>query len=457
MMLDFALFILLAFFTVCFSYVVFRNTRLDFKPRSGLIWSVWLYKEFFIVLLAPVVLSLFSNDVFHDLKYVDSGRIFNISLFIIISLLIFIMVLSFSIRILPRYRVWEASARADVDRFEMFSVSAVLAGVSLLVFSLLFLNVFHALYESIFSSANIRSIRLDNRYHSNFPSQLGQVVTVASFVAAIYCGFLLYLKRRLSFLLFAILNVFLSSWAGSKAPIVQSFMLIFASYFSFRCPSFGFFKGIFYGVFYFLFIVFLVYGVVKLQYQDMDFVQFILYLVKRLGVSQMAGVYNSMSIDDLSGEFFWHAIPFSSFFIEYPNYQKELMLYVNPVDSNSTGMMNSFFISEAYGMGGWALAIMSPFVVGVSYGVGAFIQYKVMTLLFGGVVANFYALPLYILCFSITGGFSGFALFKGIILNIMVFVLIYLFQILLLSFVAGSARRIMYGNVKIHGGNDVKS
>ena len=81
------------------------------------------------------------------------------------------------------------------------------------------------------------------------------------------------------------------------------------------------------------------------------------------------------------------------------------------------GVKNSLFISEAYGIGGFSLVLISPFVVGFSYSLGIYLLSKFLLYLFGSSISIVFALPIYILSAALTGGFSSFPLFKGLILT----------------------------------------
>jgi hypothetical protein len=173
------------------------------------------------------------------------------------------------------------------------------------------------------------------------------------------------------------------------------------------------------------------YFVVSLQIPNLDVETFFIYLIERLGVGQMTGVYETLSIGFQSSEYAWHVVPFASFFVDYPIFSKELMLYTEHYEHDQIGVKNSFFIAEAYGMGGTLIMFISPFVMAFAYILKGLLLYFTLKILFGGVVAKLYFIPVFFLSTNLTGDFSSFVLQKGTILLLLVFCLFYLMKILL--------------------------
>jgi hypothetical protein len=160
----------------------------------------------------------------------------------------------------------------------------------------------------------------------------------------------------------------------------------------------------------------ILYVVVSFQIPNLNFVNFWIYLYNRLGIGQMEGVYETFSLDEIpEGRYYLHMIPFASLFTHYTNFQKILMMVTEGYDYASMGVKNSLFIAEAYAIGGWGLTLISPIIVGITYGLGLFVFFKGLKFLFGDDVARVYFLPLYLLTHQLTGGFSGFPLLKRVI------------------------------------------
>ena len=102
------------------------------------------------------------------------------------------------------------------------------------------------------------------------------------------------------------------------------------------------------------------------------------------------------------------------------------------------------FISEAYGIGGWSLLVLSPFIMGLSYVLGIKIMFIYMKLFFNRNIAVIFSLPMYITSSSITGGFSSFPFFKGLILNIILISFVWFIYKIIIFLKKINLRREMY-------------
>lgn len=110
----------------------------------------------------------------------------------------------------------------------------------------------------------------------------------------------------------------------------------------------------------------------------------------------MAGTYETFSIQLHSTSFGWHAIPFANLFVDYPVFSKELMLLSEGGAYDSTGVKNSLFIAEAFGMGGWELALTSPLIFSFGYLIKLIIIYFSLKVLSQRLFLEFL---LYLYCF----------------------------------------------------------
>ena len=156
-----------------------------------------------------------------------------------------------------------------------------------------------------------------------------------------------------------------------------------------------------------------------LQAGSHEYSRFLIYIFNRLGIGQMAGVYETFGLIEngygIEGEFAYHMIPFARFFVNYVDYQKFLMMFTEGYNFTSMGVKNSYFIAEAYAIGGWGLMLLSPIIVSFSFVMGLFILYK-FTSYFLSKDFFFAVFIVYLKFMDITGGFSQFPFFKGLIL-----------------------------------------
>lgn len=427
-MLDFLLFSTIIAFGFLVILLLNRGTFLDFKN----IWSVIFYKQALLILLPVLLLSTINAKEFTSLKMVNQSDVFFISSLVLFSFFIFALFFLVLNRFFLKSKYINLSSRVFTrnSAVDYFSVAAIFSGVFLLIFSILFLGYQHAFIASILSGVNILHVRLQNAYSTNLPSQLAYLITVSYWVAAIYSSLLATEKRYINSLFFFVVGVFLSSAGGSKAPVVDLFVFFVMGYLYFSSNSLkkvSFSKILLWFPVYISVIFIVLYYVVSLQIADLTISKFLIYLLERLGVGQMAGVYETFSIDFLLPGSAWHMIPFANLFVDYPIFSKELMLLTENREFSDTGVKNSFFIAEAYGMGGWFLMIVSPVWMAFAYIIKIFILSFFLKYAFGESVRDVYLLPLFFLSTNPTGDFSSFAFQKGTLLLVFTLILIYLF------------------------------
>jgi hypothetical protein len=242
----------------------------------------------------------------------------------------------------------------------------------------------------------------------------------------IILGAMSYKKHKMLFALFSMVVLYLSTFGGGKAPPVQVLILFLVS------------SACFYGVRFNLLalikfftassvVAALIYLVVWIQMDGINAFDFAVYLVNRLGVGQMAGVYEQFNLKIENSAYILHSVPFAGFFVDYPTFQKDLMLaseYVS--DPSSTGVKNSLFISEAYSFGGLYFALFSPVIVGINYGISLFVVFKVVLLFVKDVVVATRISGLFFAPYlSLTGGMSEWLFFKALIMILIFFIPVY--------------------------------
>lgn len=427
-MLDFLLFSVVIIFGSSIFLCLKKGTFLDFKN----IWSVIFYKQALLILLPVLLLSIINAKEFVALRMVNQSDVFFISSLVLFSFFVFALFFLVLNRVFLKSKYINLSSRVYVydSAVDYFSIAAVFSGVFLLTFSILFLGYQHAFITSIFSGVNVLHVRLQNAYSTNLPSQLAYLMTVSYWIAAIYSGLLATEKRYVNSLFFFVVGVFLSSAGGAKAPVANLlifFVMSYLYYSSFSLKKVSFSKILLWFPVYISAIFIILYYVVSLQVADLTISKFLIYLLERLGVGQMAGVYETFSINFLLPESAWHMIPFANLFVDYPVFSKELMLFTENREFSDTGVKSSFFIAEAYGMGGWFLMIVSPVWMAFAYIIKIFILSFFLKFAFGESVRDIYLLPLFFLSTNPTGDFSSFAFQKGTLLLVFTLIFVYLF------------------------------
>ena len=142
------------------------------------------------------------------------------------------------------------------------------------------------------------------------------------------------------------------------------------------------------------------------------------YFINRLGVGQMGGVYEQFNLNLYDPRYVYHSIPFASLFLDYPVFQKDLMLVSEGIlDPTRTGIKNSLFISEASAFG-WLYLILSPFIVGFNTAISiAIIALFLSKFYLSDRILSFKISTFLFLCMNaLTGGFSEYMFFKSTII-----------------------------------------
>lgn len=425
------------FFSICLFVIMYKSTKgsqFQINIATGRIWALILYKDFVLILLPILFLTIYDPSDFHSMSMTSEYDILDISIVIVFSLLVFYALILIFYKLFDRFTFSNISLdinNIDIPKLNIFCLSFLLTGTSFLIISIIFFNYKHAFFETISGSSSLLSVRLSNVYQSNLPSSIQYVMKVTGWVIAIYVGMLISDRKLVRSAIIFTIGLLICSAGGAKGPIVQYFMLIVMSLIYFRRPKLNFIKTSVYSSLYLLIISFIIFYIVSIQFSDINFSGFIKYLFERIGVGQMSGTYETLSTEFYVKDSWWHMVPFADEFVDYPVFSKELMIYSEGVDYYDSGVKNSFFIAEAYGMGGEKLLFVSPFIMAFAYILKMALIYKVLSLLYGSSVCKVFTIPLTFLSTSITGDLSSMVFQKGTILIVFVLVLVYFAKLII--------------------------
>ena len=152
----------------------------------------------------------------------------------------------------------------------------------------------------------------------------------------------------------------------------------------------------------------------------------------------MAGVYETFGLEKSGslpkGDFYWHMFPGASLFVNYIDYQKALMMVTEGYGYSEMGVKNSYFIAEAFAIGGYPLMFLSPFIVAFSTALGLIVLVDLLKRIVGSKLSWPIAMLLCVKTQSITGGFSSFPLLKGVILIVGQLLVIWALCIIIMHF-----------------------
>lgn len=422
-------FLILSFFTLL------KGTVFSISIRRGYLGGIFIFRELFLLVLFGVllfgVLGVSSFNVVHasELDVHSTG----VAIFLSVALLI-LSISFFSRFVFSRYLMIPNYFRVDYV-LPPRHIGTLVRSVSIILILLIFwahlTGTSHAFIRSVVYSEDLMSVRLSNRYGS---STVGHVMLMLKFSYIFLCLLVSYFGRvsagKAENVFHMVVVVYAATLPGDKAPLLQVIILALVCFMAKGTfsPKKIFSVGIFSGLFLFLLLYFLV----IVQYPGMTLEGFFFYLVDRLGVGQIQGVYEQFSLGLSDWRYILKEVPFSGVFTNPPSFSKDLMLNTlsQNRDASETGVMNSFFIGEAYAIGGFLFVLVSPIIVAFNY---CFIAFFVIYF-----VVKFYMMDLreaqligVLFCSSVimfTGDFNGLLFGKKI------FILFFYFFIVFLTF-----------------------
>lgn len=406
-----------------FAYVVFRKTPLELSWKKKKLWSLWLYYEFVLILL-PILLVYFTKienvKIFNLAK---SGIELKIGFLVLFTMYAFVITASIVLRYLfqrGQTITDDLQTIVNTKQLNRFACAALLTTSLAFAYATFFGGYKHALIYSLLYEENLLQVRLYNSYFTQITSHFKVLFFLSSWIFAIQAGVQVSKGQHFKAAIYFFSSIFFASAPGDKAPIIHSVLnFIMASIMSCK-RALNLRKSMwFFGVIVVSGMA-LSYGLFALQIRNSTPDTILEQIKNRLGIGQMAGVYETFSLDYIPrGAYYWSMIPMSSFFADYRDYHvdfhKVLMMITEGFDYTDMGVKNTLFIAEAYAIGGTWLLYLSPLIVGMSFSLGMWITFKLLKAMFGNEVASTYFIPFYLSGHKLTGGFAIFPLLKGVI------------------------------------------
>jgi hypothetical protein len=411
------------------------NSVFGISLTRGQYTGFFIFYDFLVFILpSTLLLNFYPIESFWVAFKVKQSVVFYVSVIILSSYSLLILLLFFFYKLKPSFFIYEEVYLVpnDVKVYRRFVFYNLLMSLLLIFFVWLFYGVGHSFSLSIFSNENIGIARmaLNDNIITKFSKHF---FTILSPILIIIVASPVFKEIKLLRVLSLLSILFLATWGGSKAPVLLLFLIYFATWATFskfKISFISFIKVLFFTVI----LLFIVYHVVLLQYPHMtDLSVFFDYFFQRVFVAQMIGIYEQFSLNIHDTLYFLHGIPFSSFFIDYPVFHKDLMMISEDrSDPSSIGIKNTYFVAEAYAMGGWYFIIQAVIIFTLNLALSYVLLFKTLNILiannkaFNKLISSIFLFS-YI---SVTGGFSELMLFKVMfmmyILMFPVFVLAYL-------------------------------
>ena len=390
-----------------------------------------LYNFLISILPSALLLNTFQISNFYVAFKVKQDVVFFVTILILVSYFFYIFLLWIFYQIFPRFLRFEFPVLSleQILLYRKFVVYSVVFLLFLILFVWLVFGIGHTFAVAIALDQNLSQGRmaLSKNMATRFLKHL--FIILPPFLMSIIAS-PVYKGKPIARLIFMVCVLFLGSWGGNKGTFLNLFLVYFVIW-----ATFSKLKPTFFNFFKFCFLVFIlliiVQCVVLIQYPYMTKLPvFFKYLYQRVFVAQMIGVYEQFSLHINNIRYFLHGIPFASFFIDYPIFHKDLMMITEDrVNPSIIGIKNTFFIAEAYAIGGWFFILPSIFIYALNFS----LSYMIVVVLlnkFLGLNFSFNKLITAVWLFSyinVTGGFSDLMLFK---ITIMIALLLFPFFLL---------------------------
>lgn len=387
-----------------------------FKENSfALLW----YYDLFQVLAPLVIISYLGIDNIPLFFIASSGIEFDVVLLVLVTLSFYLFSLGLFLRIFGFYgkSLKKSIQSTDLHYLKHICRFLIIWGIALLIMFYV-LNYKHAYLTALIDQVSVLKVRLENKYFSQVPSQISSLLPLTGYLLALVAGKLYKFDAKYSIVSFLFAEFFLTTPGDKSLPFMGILLYFFSINRPLKVKLFSLKNIITIFVLGCIFLV-LIYFVVSLQIPNLTVNSFLTYLFQRLGMGQMVGLYETYALIiggyPVEGEFYWHAVPFAKLFVNYIDYQKFLMMVTEGYEYTEMGVKNSYFLAEAYAIGRVPLAVLSPIIVGFVSAVTIYVVAKFMRKVYGKEF-QYLAIPICLLYNSLTGGFSSFMLFKGLIL-----------------------------------------
>lgn len=353
-------------------FILFKSSIFGFSLKRGNYLGFFiLYTLVIHIIPAVILLNLFPIKFFYVAYKVQQSSIYWISMMILLSVFLLYFSLFFWKKVIGGCNfTYDISCKiVNERRIRLFVLISLVCCIILMIIAWSSFHIKHAFLSAIFENQSVSIFRTRIRNADYIIRQISNLfIFITPFLTAIVAS-PIYRNVVMKRMLAMTVVILVASWSGNKSSILSVFIVFLLSYVAFEnikmsCLSC---KNIVIFVVILLSLLGFTYLVVSLQYH-LSIIAFFKFLVQRVFVGEIIGVYSEFNLWIHDPAYILHAIPFMNFFTQVPNFQKELMLISeNIVDSGSIGIKNTLFIAEAYAIGGWLLLIISPIIWAFSF------------------------------------------------------------------------------------------
>ena len=410
-----------------FTLLWLRHTILDILNFRNRPYSSLWHLQILLVSFPVILITFLEIERISTIYLGENGTEVPIALMVLGSLFLYILFLGIFLRVFvpitrkatPCLDDMDTSCKNLKKRFLKLGWGLSFVGV-FIILTFKALGYHHATLEAFLTNSPLINLRLQNAYGTSVPSQSVPLLYYLGYILAWLAGILLRLRGQLTHaFLFGIFSLALVSMPGDKAPVLIAVAIFILSWRPWIRGRFSPIAVLIWGLILLIGLTAALFVLWQIQSPGLNPNAFFPYIFNRLGIGQMAGTYETFGMaargDLPKGDFYWHMIPGASFFVDYIDYQKLLMMITEGYGYTEMGVKNTYFIAEAYAIGGYVLLWISPLIVALNLVLGIWILRKFFSIIFPLPFASELSILIYLISHNITGGFSSFPFFKGLI------------------------------------------
>lgn len=410
------------------SWFLLKGTFLEASWKKKGFAGFILGKEVFLLIIPGII--LYNFGIYKDFVYfyVTDEAVQEATIYALYALLVFVITFSAISKIFYRHKflvVKTASVLVDgdvvlIDR--LYRVTIFFIALVLILF--LASGMRHALLSNIFSGSDLMEVRLQNRYAAGIPTVIMSFFRFLFMLNGILFGLSYARLGKFQKIVGLGLILLAVTFFGDKAPIFSVLILVILASLAVS-PKFSLKKIAKYSILMGVVSLVVLYAISYVQFGGTDFSGFVEFLIFRAGLGQIGGLFEEFAVRLHNPDYIWHSVPFANLVVDYPIYNKDLMmmLWGANLAADETGVANSFFIGEAFAIGGYVLVLISPIIVAINYCLAILVLSKFLHRFFGySLGATRIILQLLIpSIFVFTGDIAGLLLGKLLIMTLLFF------------------------------------
>lgn len=415
-----------------------KGTFLEMSWRRKSFAGLVLGKEIFLLIIPGIVLYSFGIYKNFTYFYVTDETVREATVYALYALFLFSITFALISKIFSRNKFLLVKCEPILINKDLALIDGLyrVTGLSIVLILLLFFigGMRHALLSNILSGSDLMEVRLQNRYATGIPTVVMSFFRFLFIFNGILFGLVYYRLNKYKRFFGLILIVFAVSFFGDKSPIFSVLILSVLANLSIN-DRFSLLRILKYSLLMGGFSLFVLYVISYLQFGGIGFSEFFEFLLFRAGLGQIGGLYEGFAIGLHNSDYIWHSVPFANLLIDYPIYNKDLMMMLWGANAaaDETGVVNSFFVGEAFAIGGSVLALLSPAVVALNYCLAIVLLAGFFRRFFGcSPGATKIILQLLIpSTFILTGDIAGLLLGKLLVMTLLFLLAIWIFYSLL--------------------------